>query len=118
MQSSTYAVFHALTTSNSDVLIGPAHPWPTDSRRVEPEVKRNQPRVSADALNFADLFCKLQDERHSADYNPRATFHRATFTIQAATSWLDSAEAAITRFLQTSRSERAAVAVLTLIRTR
>ena len=76
-------------------------------------MKRNQPRVSADALNFADLFCKLQDERHSADYNPRATF-----TIQAATSWLDSAEAAITRFPQTSRSERAAVAILTLIRTR
>ena len=39
--------------------------------QLEPEVKRNQPRVSADTLNFADLFCKLQDERHSADYNPR-----------------------------------------------
>jgi hypothetical protein len=76
-------------------------------------VKRNQPRVSADTLNFADLFCKLQDERHSADYNPRATF-----TIQAATSWLDRVEAAITDFLMTSQSERAAVAVLTLTRSR
>ena len=123
-----YAAFHALTTSNADALIGPAHDQLTaDSwiriyrglnhghakSQLEPEVKRNQPRISANALNFADLFCKLQDERHSADYNPRATF-----TIQAATSWLDSAEAAITRFLQTSRSERAAVAILTLIRTR
>ena len=123
-----YAVFHALATSNSDVLIGPIHgqltadAWNRIYRglnhghaksQLEPEVKRNQPRLSADALNFADLFCKLQGERHNADYNPREAF-----TAQAATSWLDSAEAAITRFLQTSRSERAAVAILTLIRTR
>ena len=42
----------------------------------------------------------------------------ATFTIQAATSWLDTAEAAITGFLQTSQSERVAVAILTLTRSR
>ena len=48
------------------------------------------------------LHCHI-NERHNADYNPRATF-----TIQAATSWLDLAEAAMTSFLQTSRSERAA----------
>ena len=123
-----YAAFHALTTSNADALIGPAHDQLTAGSwiriyrglnhghaksQLEPEVKRNQPRLSADALNFADLFCKLQGERHNADYNPREAF-----TAQAATSWLDSAEAAITRFLQTSRSERAAVAILTLIRTR
>ena len=123
-----YAAFHALTTSNADALIGPVHDqltadlWIRTYRslnhghaksQLEPEVKRNQPRLSADALNFADLFCKLQGERHNADYNLREAF-----TAQAATSWLDSAEAAITRFLQTSRSERAAVAILTLIRTR
>jgi hypothetical protein len=123
-----YAAFHALTTSNADALIGPAHDQLTaDSwiriyrslnhgqakSQLGPEVKRNQPRVSADTLNFADIFCKLQDERHSADYNPRATF-----TIQAATSWLDRVEAAITDFLMTSQSERAAVAVLTLTRSR
>ena len=123
-----YSAFHALTTSNADALIGPAHDQLTaDSwiriyrslnhgqakSQLGPEVKRNQPRVSADTLNFADIFCKLQDERHSADYNPRATF-----TIQAATSWLDRVEAAITDFLMTSQSERAAVAVLTLTRSR
>ena len=123
-----YSAFHALTTSNADALIGPAHDQLTaDSwiriyrslnhgqakSQLGPEVKRNQPRVSSDTLNFADIFCKLQDERHSADYNPRATF-----TIQAATSWLDRVEAAITDFLMTSQSERAAVAVLTLTRSR
>ncbi len=123
-----YAAFLALTASNTDALIGPVHDqltagaWTQIYRglnhghaksQLEPEVKRNQPRVSADTLNFADLFCKLRDERHSADYNPLATF-----TIQAATSWLDTAEAAITHFLQTSQSERSAVAILTLTRSR
>ena len=123
-----YATFHALTASNGDALIGPVHDqltadaWTQIYRglnhghaksQLEPEVKRNQPRLSADAQNFADLFCDLQDERHNADYNPRETF-----TAQAANTWLDTAEAAITDFLRTSRSERAAVAILTLTRSR
>ena len=62
---------------------------------------------------FADLFCDLQNERHNAGYNPQASF-----TAQTAATWLNKAEAAITGFLQTSRSERAAIAILTLVRTR
>ena len=76
-------------------------------------MKRNQPRVSAETLNFAGLFCKLQDERHNADYNPRANS-----TVQTANTWLDRIEAAITDFLMTSQSERSAVAILTLTRSR
>ncbi len=123
-----YAAFHALTTSNADALIGPVHDqltadlWIRTYRslnhghaksQLEPEVKRNQPRVSAETLNFAGLFCKLQDERHNADYNPRANS-----TVQTANTWLDRIEAAITDFLMTSQSERSAVAILTLTRSR
>ena len=123
-----YAAFHALTTSNADALIGPVHDqltadaWTQIYRglnhgqaksQLEPEVKRNQPRLSADTLNFAGLFCKLQDERHNADYNPRANS-----TVQTANTWLDRVEAAITDFLMTSQSERAAVVILTLTRSR
>ena len=123
-----YAAFHALTTSNADALIGPVHDQLTADlwiriyrslnhgqakSQLEPEVKRNQPRLSADTLNFVGLFCKLQDERHNADYNPRANS-----TVQTANTWLDRVEAAITDFLMTSQSERAAVAILTLTRSR
>ena len=82
-----YAAFHALTANNAEVLIG--------------------------ARTFADLFCELQDERHTAEYNPLATF-----TVKTATTWLTKAETAIADFLQTSRTECAAIAILTLVRTR
>ena len=60
-----------------------------------------------------DLFIDLQNERHNADYNPMAIF-----TPQTATTWLNSTEAGITDFLQTTTQERSAIAVLTLVRTR
>ena len=119
-----YAAFHALTTSNADVLIGtPADPLTTDAwiriyRRLDhgharEQLGQNRHNFSAQARTFADLFLDLQNERHNADYNPVATF-----TPQTATNWLNNTEAAITDFLQTSTRERAAIAVLTLIRTR
>ena len=42
----------------------------------------------------------------------------ATFTAETATTWLTKVETAIADFLQTSRTERAAIAILTLVRTR
>ena len=77
------------------------------------QLQQNRNRFSADAQVFADVFCDLQNERHNADYNPRATF-----TVQTATNLLNQAEAAITDFLQTGQSERVAIATLTLFRTR
>ena len=119
-----YAMFHALTASNADALIGPVHDqlaadaWiriyrGLDHGYAKSQLQRNRTGLSADARIFADLFCDLQNERHNADYNPRATF-----TIQTATAWLNKAEAAIVDFLQTGLSERAAIAILTLIRMR
>ena len=119
-----YAVFHALATNNADVLIGPAHNQLTtdawiriyrglNHNHARSQLQQNRTNLSAGVRTFADLFCDLQIERHNADYNPQATF-----TIQAAITWLNKAEATITDFLQTSRTERAAIAILTLIRSR
>jgi hypothetical protein len=43
---------------------------------------------------------------------------QSTFTVETATTWLTKAETAIADFLQTSRTERSAIAILTLVRTR
>ena len=119
-----YAAFHALTASNADALIGPAHDQLTaeawirvyrglNHNHAKAQLQQNRANLSADAQIFADLFCDLQNERHNADYNPRAIL-----TARTATTWLNNAEAAIVDFLQTSQSERAAIAILTLTRTR
>ena len=119
-----YAAFHALTASNADVLVGPAHDQLTadawmriyrglNHNHTKAQLQQNRTSLSTDAQIFADLFRDLQNERHNADYNPRAIF-----TAQTATTWLNKAEAAITDFLRTSQSERTAVAILTLTRGR
>ena len=119
-----YAAFHALTASNAEVLIGTANDQLTadawmriyrglNHNQARAQLQQNRTKLSVDARTFADLFCELQDERHNADYNPLTTF-----TAQTATNWLIKSEAAITDFLQTSRAERAAIAILTLVRTR
>ena len=119
-----YAAFHALTASNADALIGTANDPLTAAAWIRiyrglnhnyarSQLQQNLAGLSPDARTFADLFCDLQDERHSADYNPQATF-----TTQKAATWLNQAEAAISDFLSTSRSERAAIAILTLVRPR
>lgn len=119
-----YAALHALNASNVEVLIGPAHNQLTadawmqiyrglSHRQARTQLQQHRDRLSADAKIFADVFRDLQNERHNADYNPRAAF-----TIQAATNLLNQAEAAITDFLRTGQSERVAIATLTLFRTR
>ena len=119
-----YAAFHALSANNAEVLVGAASDQLTadawiqiyrglNHNQARVQLQQNRARLSVDAQVFAKLFSDLQDERHSADYNPVATF-----TAAAAANWLDKTEASITNFLQTSRSERAAIAALTLIRTR
>ena len=119
-----YAAFHALTASNAEVIVGtPTDQLTTDAwirvyRRLEhgnarEQLRQNRENLSARAGTFADLFLDLQNERHNADYNPQAIF-----TPQTATTWLNNTEAAIIDFFQTTTTERAAIAVLTLIRTR
>ena len=117
-------MFHALAASNADALIGPAHDELTSRAWIriyrglnhsyaKSQFQQNRAILSPDAQTFANLLCRIQDERHNADYNPEETF-----TAQETASLLNNAEAAITNFLQTAPSERAAIAILTLVRTR
>ena len=119
-----YAAFHALTTSNAEMLMGtvsdqlPVEAWiriyrGLDHRQARTQLQQNRAALSVGARAFAELFYDLQIERHNADYNPLATF-----TAQTATNWLTKAEATIIDFLETSATERAAIAILTLIRPR
>ena len=119
-----YATFHALTASNADALTGVPYDQLTsdawvriyrglDHNQARAQLQQNRAGLSASVQVFADLFRDLQNERHNADYNPRAIF-----TAQTAATWLNKAEAAIANFLQASESERAAVAILTLVRAR
>ena len=119
-----YAAFHALTASNADALTGAVHDQLTsdawirayrglDHNQARSQLQQNRASFSASVQVFADLFRDLQNERHNADYNPRAIF-----TAQTAATWLNKAEAAIANFLQASGSERAAISILTLVRTR
>ncbi|MXZ24835.1 MAG: hypothetical protein F4Y80_08180 [Caldilineaceae bacterium SB0665_bin_21] len=119
-----YAAFHAFTASNADVLAGPVYDSLTadawiriyrglNHNQVRSQLQQNRSRFSANVQVFVDLLRDLQNERHNADYDPRATF-----TTQTAATWLNKADDAITNFLQASQSERAAVAIFTLVRTR
>ena len=119
-----YAAFHALIASNADALIGPAQDQLTadawlricrglNHNQARSQLQQNRASFSASVQVFADLFRDLQNERHNADYNPRAVF-----TAQTASTWLNKAEAAIIDYLQAPQPERAAVAILTLVRTR
>ena len=119
-----YAAFHALTASNADALVGTAIDQLTadawiriyrglSHNQARSQLQQNRASFSPSVQIFADLFRDLQNERHNADYNPRPTF-----TAQTAATWLNKAEAAITDYLQVPQPERAAVAILTLVRTR
>lgn len=119
-----YAVFHALAASNADVLAGPVHdPLTADAwvrtyrglnhNQARSQLQQNRSRLSANVQVFADLLRDLQNERHNADYNPLKIF-----TAQTAATWLNKADIVIAHFLQASQSERAAVAIFTLVRTR
>ena len=119
-----YAMFHALATSNADVLIGAPTDAATENAWIRVyrgldhgtarrELQRHRPEFSAGAQRFSNVFQEMQDRRHSADYDPTVRF-----TNQQAAEWLTLAETTITAFLETDRNERAYIAALTLVRGR
>ena len=119
-----YAAFHTLAASNVDVLVGSdsgqlvGQAWLRAYRGLNhgyarSQLLQNRNLFSTNGRIFADIFCQLQDERVQADYNPMARF-----TPESARIWLDKVEAAAGDLLQVSREERAAMAILTLVRPR
>lgn len=116
-----YAMFHALATNNADVLIGsPRNDLTTaawirvyrglDHNRARRELENHRDDLSIEAENFASVFTVLQKRRHSADYDPEATFN-----IQDTSLWLAIAAYACEQYPKAPRAERCCIAALTTI---
>ena len=119
-----YAAFHALTASNADVRAStgtgrlPTKAWMRVYRGLNhgyarAQLLQNRSFFSTNGRISAHIFRQLQDERLQADYNPGVSF-----TPESARIWLDKVAAAASDLLQTTQEERAAMAVLTLVRPR
>ena len=78
-----YAMFHAVSNSNADTLIGAtptarrSEEWTATHRALNHGTAKsqmlNKSRMStfhADIQDFAETFIELQVQRHEADYNP------------------------------------------------
>lgn len=116
-----YAMFHALASSNADLMAGTPHDpltehaWSRVYRGLNHNsAKRNllQDRhlFSPQVRHFAATFAQLQDLRHRADYDPNITFATAEVL-----DWIERAEAAIEGFMQADPDERKMVAIQSLI---
>lgn len=116
-----YAMFHALAASNADVIIGPPHDGLTtaawmrvyrglDHNRAKREFESHKDELSVEGENFASVFTALQQRRHSADYDPNATFN-----IQDTRLWLAIAAYACEEYLKAKQAERICIAALTTI---
>lgn len=70
-------------------------------------------RFPQDILNFADSFVSLQEERHRADYYPRARYSRAETLIL-----ISNAAQAIARLKKAPRPDKRAFAALVLLKRR
>ena len=116
-----YAMFHALASSNADCLVGTPydalteHAWSRVYRGLNHNMtKRNlvqdQSLFSPQVGQFIRKFSQLQDQRHSADYDPGKSF-----TLTEVMAWIDLSEEGIEGFMQAGVEERRMVAVQTLI---
>ena len=114
-----YAMFHALTTSNADLIVGPRTPanqsdWIATYRslrhyRAENPLHGWPHLFSPPVRNFAFVIGAIKRRRENADYNPVADFAQ-----NQVIDWIDNAEQAIMDFNAASPQERAMVAIATL----
>ena len=119
-----YAMFHYLAQSNATALAGhPTNPttaaaWSRiyrglDHTTARRELQKNRLGLSSRARHFADTFRDMQEQRHSADYDPNAVI-----TTDDSATFLDRAESTILGFTQITTDERVHIATLTLVRPR
>ncbi len=114
-----YAMFHALATSNADLIVGPRTPanqsdWVATYRSLQHYRAENPlhgwPHLFGPPLqNFAIVIGGIKRRRESADYNPVVDFAQ-----NQVIAWIDRAEQAINDFNAASPQERAMVAIATL----
>ena len=83
-----YAMFHALAKECADLVAGPARDrseaaWRQVYRALEHGVAKTACKQArskgfpAEVIKFAEAFVALQEHRHTADYDPLATYARA-----------------------------------------
>ena len=114
-----YAMFHALATSNADLIVGDRTPdnesdWIAAYRSLQHYRAENPlhgwPHLfNPPVRNFAAVIGVVKKRRENADYNPAANF-----TQNQVATWIDRAEQAIMDFNAASIHERAMVAIATL----
>ena len=112
-------MFHALATSNADLIVGTKvqvnqSNWIATYRslrhfRAENPLHGWPHLFSLPVQNFAVVIGSIKTERENADYNPVVNFAQ-----NQVITWIDRAEQAIIAFNAASPQERAMVAIATL----
>lgn len=120
-----YALFHTLANSCADLLVGStdadraSDEWAQAYRALDHGQARRQcsrgevSRYSLDMQRFAETFCEFQEDRHNADYSPRADFDQAQVE-----SIIDRAASAIAGFTAAPEDERRRFVVYLALRYR
>ena len=118
-----YALFHCLAECCANMLAGgvsanrsqPA--WRQTYRALQHSRARIRcrrqdfmQRFPDEIQRFAKLFVDMQAKRHSADYDPDATFQKSDVL-----QYIDTAEGIINRFNSVSRKDRRAFAIYVLL---
>lgn len=115
-----YAIFHALTASNADLIAGTpqsaitTHAWERVYRRLEHGRARNNLNADRYLLSsagdqFVRTFIEAQRERLTADYNPNAPV-----SLSNARNAVRQAEAALRNLPQLPEDERRFLAAQSL----
>ena len=114
-----YAMFHALATSNADLIVGTKAQanqfnWIATYRslrhfRAENPLHGWPHLFSPPVQNFAAVIGSIKTERENADYNPNVSYMK-----NQVNTWIDRAEQVIIAFNAASPQERAMVAIANL----
>lgn len=117
-----YALFHTLAKECADTIIGVGASrsdaaWKQTYRALEHGFARNACRQAHsrgfpdEITTFAETFAVMQEERHSADYDPYSRYTRQEVIEQLVT-----AQRAIDLFREAPRPDRRAFVALVLLR--
>lgn len=115
-----YALFHTLARLGADIVVGTGNArrdaWVQTYRTLDHGatkkacVQASNRGFPIEIVEFAELFVELQDKRHSADYDPTATFKRVDVIALIA-----RAELAMAGMRSAARPELRAFVVLALL---
>ena len=117
-----YAMFHALAKECADTIVGAGaerneQAWLQVYRALEHGMAKNACRqaknrnLGAGIVKFATRFASMQDERHTADYDPTSTYSRSDVL-----ALISEATVAIGDLAATPRPDRRAFVAVVLLR--